>query len=490
MSGMDAASLSLADASRLIAKRELSPVELTEACLARIEAVDGTTNAFITVAGDEALAAAKAAQESIARHESIGPLHGIPIGAKDLFDTAGLRTTSGSKILADNVPDSDSGAVERLRTAGAVIIGKLNLHEFAFGATGVNPHYGSARNPWDTERITGGSSSGSGAAVAAGECPGALGTDTGGSIRIPASLCGITGLKPTFGRVSRRGVLPLSWALDHVGPMARTAEDCALMLQALAGADPLDASCSTEAVPDYAAALQGGVKGLRIGVPTEFFFHELDPEVEAAVRKAVETLRDLGAEIREVSLPLIAEAPAAVGAIMLPEALAFHQRWLAERPDDYGEDVRFRLENGATFTAVQYVQAQRFREMIVARWRDEVFDKVDLLATPTTMRAAPTIDEGDLRITFALIRNTNPLNLLGMPAISLPCGFVSFSAHPEEPRDSSEEGNARRLEGPIGLQLAGRWWDEETVLRTAHTYQQATDWHERRPELAAAQASA
>jgi aspartyl-tRNA(Asn)/glutamyl-tRNA(Gln) amidotransferase subunit A len=468
MSDADPTRLTLSEAGTLLREKALSPVDLTEACLARIESHDPALNAFITVTAEQAIAAAAGAAAQIARGEYLGPLHGIPVAVKDLFDTAGIRSTSGSKVLADHVPASDSAAVERLRSAGAVSLGKLNLHEFAFGATGVNPHYGPARNPWDTARITGGSSSGSGAAVAAGECLGALGTDTGGSIRIPAALCGITGLKPTFGRVSRRGVLPLSWSLDHVGPMARTAEDCALLLQALAGHDPMDASSSKKVVPDYLAALGEGLRGLRFGVPTEFFFDDVEPEVERAVREAIDLLTGLGAEVRDVTLPFIADAPNAVGAIMLPEALAFHQRWLAERPDDYGEDVRYRLENGATFSALHYVQAQRFREMIVAAWRDEVFDKVDLLAMPATMRAAPLIEQGDLRTTFSLIRNTNPLNLLGIPAISVPCGFT--------------EGDL-----PIGLQLAGRWWDEATVLCAAHAYQQATNWHKRRPEVAATQ---
>jgi aspartyl-tRNA(Asn)/glutamyl-tRNA(Gln) amidotransferase subunit A len=257
--------------------------------------------------------------------------------------------------------------------------------------------------------------------------------------------------------------------------MARTAEDCALMLQALAGNDRLDPSSSTESVPDYTATLDAGIKGLRIGVPDSFFFDDVEPGVERAVGAAIEMLRDLGAEVRDVSLPLIAEAPAAVGAIMLPEALAFHQRWLNERPDDYGEDVRFRLENGATFLAVHYVQAQRFREMIVAAWRDEVFGQVDILATPTTLISAPLVEEeggsallgAGLRTTFSLIRNTNPLNLLGIPAISLPCGFTDGGL-------------------PIGLQLAGRWWEEAAILRAAHAFQQATDWHLRRPPLASA----
>ena len=456
--------LTLAAAARLIERREVSPVELTQACFDRIEAVEPSLNAFITVLGDRALESASTAEAEITGGNYRGPLHGIPVAVKDLFDIAKVVTTAGSKILADNVARADSGPVERLNAAGAVILGKLNLHEFAYGATGVNPHFGAARNPWDTRRITGGSSSGSGASVAGRECFAALGTDTGGSIRIPASLCGITGLKSTFGRVTRRGVIPLSWSLDHVGPMARSAEDCALVLQALAGEDPLDASSAGQPVPDYRAALDGGIKGLRIGVPQEFFFDNVDPDVEEAVRAAIEVLRGLGAEIRDVSLPHVSEAPSALTAVMLPEALAYHQHRLAERPDDYGEDIRYRLELGATFTALHYVQGQRFREMIVAAWRDEVFDRVDLLAMPTTLGTAVEIETGDLSATFKLIRNTNPLNLLGVPAISVPCGFT--------------EGGL-----PIGLQLVGRWWGEATVLRAAHTYQGATDWHARRPPI-------
>jgi aspartyl-tRNA(Asn)/glutamyl-tRNA(Gln) amidotransferase subunit A len=388
----------------------------------------------------------------------------VPVAVKDLFEMDGTKTTAGSRILADNQSSSDSAAVERLKLAGAIILGKLNLHEIAYGATGVNPHYGSALNPWNTGRITGGSSSGSGASVAAGECFAALGTDTGGSIRIPASLCGITGIKPTFGRVSRRGVIPLSWSLDHVGPMARTAEDCALVLQAIAGHDPDDAWSAAEPVPDYTAALAADLKDVRVGVPGEFFFDNVDRDVEAAVREAIDSLRDLGARVSEVSCPDIAQAPPALGAIMLPEALAYHQKWMAERPEDYGEDVRYRLELGATYTAVQYVQAQRFREMLVAEWRNEVFSRVDLLAMPTTLTPAVPLESGDLSATFKLIRNTNPLNFLGIPAASVPCGFTA--------------GNL-----PIGLQLAGRWWDEATVLRAAHAYQQATDWHKKQPPL-------
>jgi len=456
--------LSVAEAAQLIAARKLSPVEFTEASLRRIEQLEGRLNAFITVDGDAAMTAASEAADEIAKGGAQGPLHGIPIALKDIFGVAGVRMTGGSEILSENVASEDAEATARLKAAGTVVLGKLNLHEFAFGATGVNPHYGAARNPWDLERITGGSSSGSGASVAAGECAAALGTDTGGSIRIPASLCGIVGLKPTYGRVSKRGVLPLSWSLDHVGPMTRTVEDAAIVLQAIAGRDADDASTVGEPVPDYMQMLRQGVQGLRIGIPKEFFFENLHPEVESAVRSAIGLLGEMGADLTEADVPLISEIPAGVTAIMLPEALAYHQKWMSERPDDYGDDVRYRLELGATFLAVHYVQAQRFREMAVAAWREEVFPKVDLIVTPTTPITARPIEEGDLQVTFNLIRFTNPLNFLGVPAISIPCGFTG-------------EGL------PVGLQLVGRWWDEASVLRAAYAYEQATDWHERRAPI-------
>ena len=456
--------ISVAEAGGLIRGRDLSPVDLIQACLQRTDQLENRLNAFITVTGDEALRGAKAAAEEIAGGKNRGPLQGIPVALKDIFAVAGVRLTAGSRILAENVASENAEATARLKAAGAVIPGKLNLHEFAFGATGVNPHFGPARNPWDTERITGGSSSGSAAAVAGGECAAALGTDTGGSIRIPASLCGIVGLKPTYGRVSKRGVLPLSWSLDHVGPMTRTVEDAAIVLHAIAGHDPMDGSTVDEPVPDYVRSLEAGVRGLRIGMPKQFFFENVGAEVETAVRSAVALLEEMGAEVRDVDAPLISDIPGGVTAIMLPEALAYHHKWMAERPVDYGDDVRYRLELGSTFLAVYYVQAQRLREMAVETWRQEVFSRVDLIATPTTPITAPRIEEGDLSTTVNLIRFTNPLNFLGVPAISVPCGFT-------------KEGL------PVGLQLAGHWWAEETVLRAAHAYERATDWHERRPPL-------
>jgi len=462
MSVAELTKLTVTEAGRLIRRRELSPVELTEACLERIARIDAELNAFITVTGEEALRAAQEATQVIAKGDYKGPLHGVPLALKDLFTTAGIRTTAGSKIMADHVPAEDAEVTARLKAAGAVILGKLNLHEFAFGATGVNPHYGPARNPWDTSRIAGGSSSGSGVAVASGECPATLGTDTGGSIRIPAALCGVVGLKPTYGRVSRRGVVPLSWSLDHVGPLARTVEDAAIVLGVIAGRDPLDDSSCAEPVPNYRQRLRRGRRlgGLRVGVPREHF-EGVDVEMLEAVRAALGVLRGLGAVVEEVSLPHIAEAATAVNAIMLPEALAYHQRCLAERPQDYGDDVRRRLEMGTIFLAVHYVQAQQLRDLMVREWQ-QVLERVDLLATPTTPIPAALVEMSGLQTTLTLVRFTNPFNLVGLPAISVPCGFT-------------QEGL------PIGLQLAGRWFREETVLRAACAYQWATEWHRRAP---------
>ena len=456
----DPGHLSLGEASELINKRKVSPLELTEACLARIGAVDGTLNAFITVTAEAARTSARQATNSKPRT----PLHGIPIAMKDIFDVEGVLTTAASPILADNVATSDSAVTRRLKDAGAIILGKLNLHQFAFGATGRSSHFGPARNPWDPDRITGGSSSGSGSAVSSGEAFMAMGTDTGGSIRIPASLCGVVGLKPTFGRVSRAGLLPLSWSLDHAGPMARRVEDVALVMNVIAGYDPNDTWSSREPVPDYTKNLRKGAKGLRVGVPDSFFFDSLDAEVDAGVRAAIGVLESLGAKVEPITLPYIYEIPSGTNAIQLPEALAYHQKWMTERPDDYVDDVRYRLELGAMIPAVTYVQAQRLREKAIAAWNTDVFSRVDVIATASTQTPAFKLEGSDLSVTLSLIRLTNPYNLMGIPVISLPCGFASENL-------------------PYGLQLAGRWWDEATVLRAAYAYEQATDWHKRRPTI-------
>src|SRR5262244_635019 len=464
---------SMADLGRLIATKQVSPVEVVRVHLDRIAALDRTLRAFITVCADRALASARAAEADLMAGKAIGPLHGVPWAPKDLYSTKGVRTTGGSKILADSVPGDDATVVARLARAGAILLGKLNMHEFAYGPEGINAHYGDTRNPWsaDAHRIAGGSSSGSGAGVAAGLAPGSLGSDTGGSIRIPASLCGITGLKPTYGRVSRAGVLPLAWSMDHVGPMTRSARDCALMLGAIAGYDPADPTTSVLPVPDYGAALTGDVKGLRIGLLRSFFMEGSAPEIAAGVESAARALQGLGAIVDDVRLESVGHVAAASFAIVASEALAYHAEWMRTRSADYQPDVRERLKMGAFVTGVQYVRAQQVRARVRAEL-DEALARRDVLLAPTTPLPAPVLGQTETRIgdaktdvRSALIRLTRPFNFSGHPACSLPCGV-------------SGDGL------PIGMQLVGRPFDEATVLRVADAYQRATDWHRRRPPLA------
>ena len=460
-----------ADLARMIAQKQVSPVEVVRAHLERITALDGKLKAFITVCADAALGAARAAEAAVMAGGPLGPLHGVPYGPKDLYATKGIKTTGGSTILADFVPDADATVVARLAAAGMLVLGKTNMHEFAYGPEGLNGHYGDAWNPWDagTHRVAGGSSSGSGAAVAAGLCPAALGSDTGGSIRIPSSLCGITGIKPTYGRVSRSGVLPLAWSMDHCGPMARTARDCALMLGAMAGYDPADPSTSVLPVPDYTAALTGDVKGLRVGILRAHFTDVAAPEVRAAVEAAARALEQAGARLDDVNLEHVALVPAASFAVVGAEALAYHARWLRTRNADYQPDVRERLKLGVLVSSNHYLRAQALR----ARVRQEVdaaLARRDVLLAPATPIAAPALGQQEARlgdgpsdVRSALIRFTRPFNFSGHPAISLPCGFTPAGL-------------------PVGLQLVGRLFDEATVLRAADAYQLLTDWHTRRPE--------
>lgn len=479
---------SIVELAPRLAARELSPVELVEATLARIESLNPRLNAYLTVAAEQAVAAARAAEAEIARGRYRGPLHGIPIGVKDLYDTAGMRTTAGSKILADHVPDRDATAVARLKAAGAVVLGKTHTHEFAYGPTNNNPHYGPARNPWNPERVAGGSSGGSGAGTAAGLCQSGLGTDTAGSIRIPAACCGVVGMKPTYGRASRAGIVPLCWSLDHPGPLARTVADAAIVLAAMAGHDPADAATVDLPVPPWAvelgldlpgpaggrgtpAAAAPSARGLRVGVPREYFFERVEDGVARAVRAAIDELGRAGAEVEEVSLPHIGDAVFVQRAVGLPEATAYHLHWLRERPGDYGDDVRFRLEAGLVVTGVQYVQAQRARSVL----KDEfaaALRGVDVIATPTLPLGAPPIGQGTVRlggvdedVSQALVRLTAPANLVGLPAITVPCGFTPDGL-------------------PVGLQLIGRAFDETTVFRAAAAYEALTDWHRRRPRTA------
>jgi len=463
----------MAELGRMIATKQVSPVEVVRAHLDRIAALDGTLRAFITVCADAALESARAAEADLMAGRAVGPLHGVPWAPKDLYSTKGVRTTGGSTILAESVPAADATVVARLAKAGAILLGKLNMHEFAYGPEGLNAHYGDARNPWsaDAHRVTGGSSSGSGAAVAAGLAPGSLGSDTGGSIRIPASLCGITGLKPTYGRASRAGVLPLAWSMDHVGPMARSARDCALMLGAIAGYDPADRTTSVLPVPDYGAALTGDVKGLRVGLLRAHFTDIATPEVKAAIAAAAKQLEAAGAVVDEVNLTQLAHVATGSAAIVGSEALAYHAAWMRTRPQDYQPDVRERLRLGAFVTGAHYVRSQQARALL-AREVDDVLARRDVLLAPATPLVAPilgereaTLGDGPSDVRAALLRCTRPFNFSGHPACAAPCGFTPGGL-------------------PIGMQIVGRPFDEATVLRVVDAYQRITDWHTRRPAAA------
>ncbi|MYH40780.1 MAG: amidase [Chloroflexi bacterium] len=443
----------------------LSASELVEATLARIDETEPRLNAYITVTADHARRQAQAADDELAAGRDRGPLHGIPVALKDLVDTAGIPTTGGSGFLRGRIPTSDAAIVERLAEAGAVMPGKLNLHEFAFGTTSANPHFGAVRNPWNQERSPGGSSGGSAAAVAVGSASASIGSDTGGSIRIPAALCGVVGLMPTYGRVSRRGVLPLSWSLDHVGPLARSVEDAALVLNAIAGHDPRDPGSAARPAPDAAAELGRGLEGLVVGLPRDPLWMEVEEPVRAACEEAVEALRALGAAVREVELPLLAEMRrmerGRFHRALLAEAGAYHARRLRLNPEGYGDDVRLSLESVSRVPATTYINAQRMQRLLVQETRS-VLSSVDVLVSPTTECTAPTIAEGDLRARLA--RLTAPYDVTGIPAISVPCGVDPLGL-------------------PIGLMIGARHFDEVTLCRVAHAYEQATPWHRRRPEL-------
>ena len=470
MPGTELHYMSAWELSGLIRDRQISPVEVVEACLERIEATEPTLNSFITLLPEQARANAQRAEQEINRGNYRGPLHGIPVGLKDLFETAGIRTTSGTRIYDNYVPTEDCTVAAKFSQAGAVLIGKLNMHPLAFGPTGENGDYGHMHNPWNAERITGGSSGGSGSAAASGQCPITMGSDTGGSVRIPAALCGIVGLKPTYGRVSRAGLTPLSWCLDHPGPMVRTVEDAALAMNVIAGRDPRDPATADVPVPDYTEALSEDIRGLRIGVVKEYFETEIDPGVADLVQRAISELGELGAEIVEVSLPLYQYAQPISNAILSAEATAAHRDILLSDGDKLYPQVRDRLEEGLFITAAEYLRAQQARQVFCAQVA-ELLKDVDLLAGPVEPVTAPgilerRIDVGgeSLPAVPLLTKYTRVYNITGSPAISVPCGFADDGL-------------------PVGLHLAGRNFDETTVLRAAYAYQQAHDWHHRRPPL-------
>ena len=452
---------SIADLARMIRAREVSVVEVVEAHLARVDRLNPVLNAFITVMHDHARAAAKQADGEIAQHRYRGPLHGVPIGVKDIFDTAGVVTTHGSSFFRTNIPSEDAASVERLKQAGAIVMGKCNTHEFAAGSTTNNPWYGPARNPWSLERSPGGSSGGSAAAVAAGMAAGAIGTDTGGSVRSPAACCGVVGLKPTYGRVSLRGVYPNAPSLDHVGPLARTARDVALLLQGMAGYDPRDPTCIDVAVPDFTRDLVAGIDGMRLGVCPDLHYTELDQQVSARLDAALLILEGLGARIETVRFLLRDELAAARQAIASAELLSVHRERFTAQPHGYGADVHARLLEASRTTVDEYVRACRGRER-ARREIDETFQRVDVLVLPVAPTEAPFIETGMSRVngrqvSFGGVGTAMraPLNVLGVPAIAVPIGF-------------SDAGL------PLAMQIVGPQWHEARVLRVAHAYEEAT----------------
>lgn len=458
--------LSVEQAAHLLRRKKISPVELTEAALARIERYNPLLNAFLTVLAEPARRQARAAEREILRGRARGPLHGIPVALKDNFWTRGVRTTAGSKILAEFVPARDSEVAARLRAAGAILLGKTNMHEFAYGITSENPHYGPVRNPWDRERVSGGSSGGSAAAVAAGLCFASVGTDTGGSVRIPAALCGVTGLKPTFGLVSLAGTVPLAPSFDHAGPLARSVADVCLLLGALAGDSPQGARR-----PDC-RRLRAGRRPLRVGWPKHFYFERLDGEVRRLVESAAQRLAAaLGAEVREVPLPRLGDTVEAATNLIVAEASYYHesQGYYPARAAEYGEDVRGHLEWGHELRAVDYLRAAEKRREVEEDFR-AAFERAEILVAPTSPIPAPRIGEGSVRIAgeretavrAELLRLTRPANLTGLPALTIPCGFTSQGL-------------------PAGLQLLGPRGTEARLLSAARAYEDATEWRLRRP---------
>ena len=455
---------SIVETGELLRKGKLSPVELTKNCLAQIEKLNPTLNAFVTVTAELALTQARTAEAEILSGHCRGPLHGIPLALKDLIDTAGIRTTAASALFKDRVPTDDAEVVRRLKEAGAVLLGKQNLHEFAYGGSSMISYYGEVHNPWDPARIAGGSSGGSAASVAAGLGYGAIGTDTAGSVREPAALCGIVGLKPTYGRVSVRGVIPLSLSLDHIGPIARTVSDAAAMLQVIAGHDANDAHSADVPVPDYAAGLRDRVKQLRIGIPRKFFYEDLDPEIASALEEAIGALRTLGCDLSEIEIDVPTDRT-----LQTAESYAYHAKFASRSPELYQPETLRRIRRGEDISAAEVEQRRRELKHIRSEIH-KIFEGVDVLVTPTAPVPAAAINELKQNPELLrphellLLRNTRPVNVWGLPAISVPCGFTTAGL-------------------PIGLQIIGPQWREDTVLKLAHAYEQATDWHKRSPGL-------
>jgi aspartyl-tRNA(Asn)/glutamyl-tRNA(Gln) amidotransferase subunit A len=463
--------MTLVAVAKAIATRQVSSREVAQSCLNRIAEWQPRLNAFMAIEAEAVLKAADEADAAFGNGKLRSVLHGVPLAHKDMYYDAGKVVTCGSKIRKDFVATTTSTALQRLKDAGTIRLGSLQMVEFAYGPTGHNPHYGAVRNPWNTDHITGGSSSGSGSAVAARLTFAALGSDTGGSIRMPAHFCGVTGLKTTVGRVSRAGAMPLSQSLDTVGPLAQTVEDCALLLQLMAGADPEDLTASTKPVPDYMAATKGSMKGVRIGVPTAFYVDDLDVEVARVLDETIATLQKEGAEIVKVELPNQSQLTAACQLVLATEAAAFHKRWLIERPQDYGAQVLMRLQNGLAIPAVSYLEAMRWRGPALAAYLAAVAG-TDAVLAPVAPMPAPTIAESDVgnsinaeAVIQRITKFTRPINYLGLPSLSIPTGFT-------------------RSRLPVGMQLVGRAFDEAMLIRIGAAFQRATDYHAKVPTLA------
>jgi aspartyl-tRNA(Asn)/glutamyl-tRNA(Gln) amidotransferase subunit A len=470
MSAAEPASLSLTEVATAIAQKRVSSREVTQSCLGRIAQWQPRLNAFMAIEAEEALAAADAADAALAKGHNRGALHGVPLAHKDMYYDAGKVVTCGSKIRRDWVATTTATSLQRLKDAGTVRLGSLQMVEFAYGPTGHNPHYGAVHNPWNVHHITGGSSSGSGSAVAARLTFAALGSDTGGSIRMPAHFCGVTGLKTTVGRISRAGAMPLSQSLDTVGPLARTVEDCALLLGLMAGADSNDPTAVGGDVPDYMAATGGYLKGLTIGIPNTFYVDDLDADTARILDETVATLKREGAQVLQVELPEQRQLTAACQFVLAAEATAFHKRWLIERPQDYGPQVLMRLQNGLAMPAVSYLEAMRWRGPALAAHLAATA-RVNAVLAPVAPAAAPTIAESDVgnspdaeAMIQRLTRFTRPVNYLGLPSLAIPAGFTAAGL-------------------PVGMQLIGRPFDEAMLLRVGAAFQRATDFHARCPEL-------
>ena len=462
--------LSLTEIAAAIRKRKISALEVTQACLEQAQRIQPKINCFISIETDDALKAARAADRELKRGARLGPLHGVPLAHKDMYYRKGRVSTAGSKILRDYRPEVTATVVERMYAAGAIWLGSLNMAEFAGNPTGHNDYFGHCRNPWNTQHITGGSSSGSGAAVAARACYGALGSDTGGSIRHPAAANGVVGLKPTYGRASRFGILPRSWSLDTVGPLTRTVRDCARLMRVISGIDLKDPTCSSEPVPDYEKELTGRIKGVRIGVPTNYYYDGATADIQRCMQQSLEVLKSLGARVIELEVPDPHRMFDLSNVISQSEAATIHARWLRERRQDYSI-WGARIEPGLFIPAVSYLEAQNARPRLTREFVDQVFTKVDVLHAPVFAMPVPTIAEtmpgaSDevVAIHARLSRNNRPANFLGIPALSIPAGFASNGL-------------------PAAFQLMGRPFSEALLFRVGDAYQRMTDWHQRAPDL-------